>query len=283
MKDMERRNWRNLSKMALFQSGIFGVSTLPAFGAVSEVIGSNFSTDHLDLQTGAMQALPDEMAEVLLYGAPSQLVGLTTRGDTTPRVPNPLALDQLAIYNMTKQGFTFMGNMVDAVKRMDSSMGTAMLEAVSLQSINRPMARWAELGLGYSITNRREMVDADTGFQPDAAFFNAFEVSSRVLGTRPLEEIKTREALHLRSFYGTVDSDRRKKVTSELKSRIENNQMDAEAYGSLMEKYMKTGTVQGWRGAVRDAMVQSSSDGNEDIRATLKPDNPLNSMLEDVE
>ena len=45
---------------------------------------------------------------------------------------------------------------------------------------------------------------------------------------------------------------------------------------------MRTGTPTGWRSAVRDATQMAGQPGNMTVRDKLKPDNPLNLLMDDM-
>ncbi|EKD22464.1 MAG: hypothetical protein ACD_86C00003G0027 [uncultured bacterium] len=271
------RNWKGLSKMMLTQQTIFGTASLPGFHPISEMIGEHFSDDNVDLQTGAIRAIGDETATLLLYGLPSQLVGINTRGDIQPRIPNPLSYDTIAAVNFTKQAYTAMERVVSAAFTADANTGRAMLEALSLQSLSRPIARISELASGRSITSSGDVVAKDD------ELYTVNGIFSRLLATRPIEEIKVREAMHLNTMYGSLDKDRREGVTFRLKSYIENGAMTDEDYSSLANEYLRTGTPTGWRSAVRKATMMAIQPGSYTVRDKFKPESPLNMMIEDLD
>jgi hypothetical protein len=276
-RQVEHRDWKSLGKMLLTQTTIFGSQSLPGFHQVSAAIGENFSDQHIDLQTGTFRAVSDPVASMLLYGLPSSFgPGVATRGDIQPRLPNPIqGMDSVALYNLTKQAYTGMERVAMAAYNADESAGKAMLEAISLQSISRPLARLSELASGQSITSRGDVVASGT------EIYNTQGIISRIMATRPIQEIKAREVLHLNTVYGAADSDRRKAVTARLKSHIRNGDMEGDVLDKLADNYLRSGTMTGWRSAVNDAVKQAGQDGNATTMAKLKPGTPLNMMLED--
>jgi hypothetical protein len=159
----------------------------------------------------------------------------------------------------------------------DETAGKAMLEALSLQSISRPIARLSELASGQSITSRGDLVANST------EIYNTQGIISRLMSTRPIEEIKAREVLHLNSVYGAADSDKRKGVTARLKSHIRNGDLDGDTLDRLAESYLRTGSSNGWRAAVNDAVKQAGQDGNATTMSKLKANSPLNLMIEDLD
>lgn len=276
-RQLEGRDWKAMGKMLLTQDTIFGTASLPGFHPISEAIGNHFSDNNIDLETGTFRALPNELAQTLLYGLPSQLVGITTRGDIQPRIPNPFSLDTLAVVNLTKQTYNTMERVIGAVAQADENSGKAMLEALSLQSISRPVARIAELAAGHSITSSGKIV------AQKEELWTTSSILSRGFATRPIEEIQARQAMHLDSLYGSLDHDNRQEVTFKLKSYIENGNLTQEKLSKLAETYMRTGSPTGWRTATREAIAQSGRPGNATVREHLNPRSPTMLLIDDLD
>ena len=274
-RGVETKSWAKLGKQMLMQSSIFGYASLPGFAQISEQVALNFSDNNVDLETGTFRALPNEMANILLYGLPSSLgPGIVTRGDIQPRVPNPFqGLDSIAAINFAKQGYQAMDRLASAAAGADMHAGTAMLEAISLQSLSRPLARAAEMVNGYSITRSGDKV-----FGP-SEMYTPQSIIARTFSTRPLEEIKLRDMMHLNTVYEGADQDRREGVTAELKSRARNGTLDDKIVEDLAERYMRTGSATGWRSAVNKATAQSNMTGREVIMNKLSNDSPLGYMI----
>lgn len=278
-RGVEHRDWASLGKLLLTQSTIFGAGSLPGFHQVSEAIGKNFSDKHVDLETGTFRALSDPVATMLIYGLPSSFgPGVNTRGDIQPRLPNPVqGLDSLALYNIGKQAYSGIEKVAMAAYHTDENAGKAMLEAISLQSISRPIARLSELASGVSLTGRGDIV------AKDSELYNVQGIMSRLFATRPIEEIKAREVLHLNTLYGAADSDKRKEITARLKQHIRGNDLSNEKLDLLAQEYLRSGSAQGWRAAVNDAIKQEGQSGNATTLGKLKKDSPLNRMIEDID
>lgn len=277
-RGIESRNWAALGKQLLTQSTIFGATSLPGFHQVSEAIATHFSDNHIDLTTGTFRAIPDTEANILLYGLPSSLgAGVTTRGDIQPRVPNFLGgVQNIAAVNFATQTFKALDRVAEAAFTADKNTGRAMLEAISLQSMSRPLARWAELLNGSSITSKGNIVASGNDL------YTPLGITSRILATRPLEEIKLREADHVNTLYRSIDSEKRGKVTKALKTHIRDGDLDQDKLGELQYEYMRSGSPSGWRSAVNTAMTQQTLGGYGYVKHQLGPDNPLQQMLEDL-
>jgi hypothetical protein len=235
------------------------------------------------LETGTFRAIKEPAANMLLYGLPSSIgPGIVTRGDIQPRVPNPFDLNSIAMVNIAGQAYNSMEKVAKAAWYADENAGKAILEALSLQSISRPIARLSELATGRSLTQRGDIV-ADNLQPNNIDNFMNLSTLSRVMSTRPLEEIKAREALHLNTIYGASDSDKRKAIASRLKSHLRNDDLNSEVLDTLAEQYMRTGSSQGWRAAVADAIQQTRQSGSLTTLGKLRKNSPLAQMIEDLE
>lgn len=277
-RQLELKNYKALGKAALMQSGIFGIGSMPGFQAVSQSIGDHFSDDNVDLTTGTYRALPDKMAETVLYGLPSLAgIGTHTRGDASFRFPG-LSGDNVVALNFAKQVTQAVGTMANSLDTNPGKAGAAMLQALSLQNMSRPLARGAELATGYSVTRQGNTV------QVPEEVWSTTGVMSRILGTRPLEETQLREAMHLNTFYGSIDRDARNALMSSLRTGIRNGTLTEADVEKASEAYMrKGGTPTGWRSAYRTALAKTETSGREVFADKLKPDNPLNFMIEGLD
>lgn len=283
-RGIERKDWVGLSKQMFAQSAVFGGSSLPGFHIVSEQIGSNFSDNHVDLETGLFRAVGDEAATNILYGLPASLgLGITTRGDIQPRIANPIqGIDSLVAVNLTKSAFASGKSLVEAATSADGNTGQAMMEALSAQSISRPIARISELFSGRSVTAAGNTVATNTTGNPYSEQFVLHGLVARLMSTRPIEEVKAREAMHLDSVYKGVEGDARKALVKRLRTHIANGNLDAETVQQLQFEYLRTGSPSGWRSAVNDAMRQKVMGGDFSVKSKLHPDAPYQQMVDDL-
>lgn len=279
-RQLEMKNYKALGKAALTQSGIFGASSMPGFQQISTAIGDNFSDDNVDLTTGTYRALGNKLSDFVLYGLPSNLgPSFHTRGDVSIRPPNVLAGAQNTVaVSFASQTLDMMGQIKNAMNADAPDMARAFGQALSMQSMSRPLARTAELATGYSVTSKGNTV------QTPEEVWTATGVFARVLGTRPLEESKLREAMHLNTFYGSKDRDARNEITKKLKTAIRGGELSTEQIEKFSSDYLrKGGTPTGWRAAMNEAAARSNANGEVALLEKLKPNNPLNFMINNLD
>lgn len=270
-RQLELKNYKNLAKGMLAQSTIFGTSSMPGFNPVSQLIGEHFSDDHYDLHTGTYRALPDKAAQAVLYGLPSLAgAGIQTRGDSNFRAPG---VEGVVAINAAQQ----ITQAVSGVARSmgeGSNAGSAMMQALSLQNISRPLARTAEIATGYSVTRQGNTV------QTPEEVWTTTGVISRVFGVRPVEETKLREMMHLNTYYGSIDRDNRQSVMIKLKNDIRAGTLTDAGIAEYADEYMRQGgSPTGWRSAVATAIGRTQTSGKETLIEKLKPTSPFMHMM----
>lgn len=277
-RGLEDKNFKMLANQMLAQTGLFGISSWPGFTTLSENIISHFNDKHYDLTSGTFRAVEDQTARMVLYGLPSSLgPAFYTRGDISPRVPSTMT--ELAVLNGVKQGWSALHNIVTKTTTgIGNGNGTqALFEALSAQSLNRPIARWSELVTGYSVTGQGNTVS------PTADVWTPIGVTSRLLATRPLEEQVTRNAIHMNSYYNALDHDARQGVMNNVKTAIRGGHLTDELLGETALNYIrKGGSAKGWQSAINQVLIETPEGARMDLLRKLEPNSPLNSMLRDL-
>lgn len=271
---IEMGDRKGFAKLMLAQGGIFGAYSLPGFNPVSQMIGEHFSDEHFDITTSLYRALPDQLASTIVYGLPSNLVGaLHTRGDVSPRLPS--GFHEFVAPSMVGQYVDTALQVAQATMRFDATAGNAMLEALSTQSASRPIARLAELANGYSTTRAGVMVAGEE------EVWSFQGVMARALSTRTMAEAKAREAIHLNTVYGQRDRTNRQAVIKRIRQDLRASSLTHEKLDGYALDYLRTGTPQGWRAAVNEAVLSNENKGVVDLTSKLK-DSPLSLMLDDL-
>lgn len=290
-RNIEEQSFRAIASQMLTQAGMFGMSSMPLYDMFSKTIGANFSDKHYDLTTGTYRALPDQLAEFVVYGLPASLgVGVYTRGDLQPRLPftqqNPT--DTIAAVNAARQ---FIGAVGHSLEKVYQANGTTnkfrgLLEGMAMQSLSRPLAR---------IVEATPIPDGQGGFRAVGAIsregntistseevWSAPGLMSRLLTSRATEEQVKREVDYLNTFYGSVDYRNRKRATEALKSAIRGGTLDDKTLESVAGEYLRTGTSTGWTAALNEALATSEGGIDYKLGKRLRPDSPFQRMLQDT-
>lgn len=277
-RSLENRNFKQLASLSIAQSALFGISSWPGFHTLSEQVVGRVSDQHVDLTTGTYRAIQDPAARLILYGLPSSLgPAFYTRGDVSPRIPS--TMNEIAVFNGIKQGWSAASQIVQKASEglTTGNAGQSMLEALSLQSLNRPIARWAELASGSSITTQFNTMS------PSSEMFTPMGVFARMIGTRPLEEQVTRNAVYLNRYYEALDKERRAVAVDKLATAIRANNLTGETVSKVADQYMRAGGhAQGWRNTLNQTMLESEHGARWEMMRHFEPNSPLNLMLKDL-
>jgi hypothetical protein len=280
-RNVEVKDWKTIAKGMLAQQTIFGAASLPGFSPVSTAIGEHFSNEHYDLKTGTFRALGDEAADWLLYGLPSNITqaGFYTRGDIAPRPPNVLGgLENIVGVNMGMQAVQAVRNLAGALGEGENA-GQAVLQALSMQSLSRPIARNAET-LAAMTSEGGAINQAERTIQNSEEVFNFVGISSRLMSLRPMQEAKLREMDHMNRYYQAADKERRMGVIQELRTAIRTGTNSPEKIEKIAEQYMRfNGSPAGWRSAFRQALETTNARGVDTFAESLREDSPLNAMI----
>lgn len=278
-RHLERGEFKALAKVMLAQNTIFGARSLPGFNLVSQMIGEHFSDDNFDLTTGTFRALPDQMAEAVLYGLPSSFsfAAITTRGELQPRIPDPTAgINAIPAVNLTVQAYDAMRRVASSVYSVDKTAGQGIMEALSLQSISRPIARMSELASGHAITQKGNLIAGPEEIWTGQSVF------ARLLSTRPISEVRARDAVHLNTVYGSIDRENRQNVVKQLRTHLRGGTLNEQVVADLAEKYMRTGSPSGWNSAVNNALAQTELPIENTLRNYLAPNSPTMMLIDNM-
>lgn len=287
-RHVERKDFKALAGVMLTQGGLFGTASLPGYDMVSKYIGEHYSENHTDLTTGLYRAVDDPIASAVLYGLPSNLGGLaglegggpnfSSRGAIDPRFPI-LNGDPPAAASVVMESIKALTNIAGRVASADSvgDAPTAFLEAVSMQSVSRPIARLAELGSGASVTRAGHTV------QTPEEVYTPLGVLSRLLAVRSTDEVKLRDAVHLNTYYGSKDRENRSEAMLRIRTAIRQGDLTQEVMDSVALEYFNNGgTATGFRSALNNAMQAESSSMTVTLAQELQPNSPLVNMIMDI-
>lgn len=277
-RGLESRNFAQLAGLSALQAGIFGISSWPGFKMLSEQVVSRFNDEQYDLTTGTFRAADRHTAELILYGLPSSLgPAWSSRGDIAPRIPS--GLEDIAMVNGLREGWNSLHKIVSKAGEGVNN-GTpiqSLFEALSLQSINRPIARWSELVTGSSVTSQGNTVS------PSNEVWSPIGIASRILAVRPIEEQVSRDARHLDTYYGQRDFENRQQAMGRLKTALRAGHLTDSLISEVAADYLKNGgSSKGWRSAVNETLLKSDEGTSLALRRKLEPDSPIQHMIQDM-
>ena len=280
----------------LWQGSIFGIPSMPGMTQLSQLIGNHYSDDNVDVKTGLFRMSDSKAAQdVLVYGLPSalgSLVGLegggpnfSGRGTVDLRLPLignigsgdgrvELPPGAAMVYGAIES----VGNVISTMRRAGMEAGALTLaEAISQQSVSRPLARSMELVTGHSVNQAgRTVAVREDVWQP-------ISILSRLIGTRPTDEVRMRDAAHLNTFYGSLDREKRQVAIEDLRQHIRYGTLSGDAIRRAADRYFSNnGSPSGFRSALNTAIQMDSQNMAYQLKQDLDFDSPFMRMLNNL-
>ena len=82
-------------------------------------------------------------------------------------------------------------------------------------------------------------------------------------------------------YYGAIDRDNRQSVVKSLRTALRDSDLSDEKVSHAAEAYFRNnGTPAGWRSALNTAIGKTETSGLEIFTDKLKPDSPLQFMID---
>lgn len=281
-RHLEVRDFSALGTAMTWQASIFGIPSMPGMAQLSPLIGDQFSKDNVDVKTGLFRMSDSKsMQEALVYGLPSALgsfIGLegggpniASRGEVNPRFGIPGA-------EMVYGAGEAVWNVANSMRQAGMEAGgVALLEALSQQSINRPLARSMELITGYSVNQAGRTVAVEDDV------WQAGSILARLMGTRPTDEVRMREAAHLNTFYGSLDREKRQRAIDDLRQHVRYGSLDGEAITRAADRYFEyNGSPSGFRSALNTAIQMDSRNLAYQLKNDIEWNSPFMQMINDL-
>jgi hypothetical protein len=234
-----------LAMGAGMQSSIFGISSLPGFQALNQMISDHHGNEQGggDLMSGVSGMIGKDASNYLLYGGLSGLLGtsLYSRGDLNPRrasiLPiNPLNFPSVAagirVYNTLAQ---LTGN----VMSQGGNVPASLLLAAEHNGLSRPLSGLAELMQGFSTSSSGQLISTNSGLS-DLSNIATF---SRLLGARPLDEGIAIDSLYKANAMKAKDNARLQQLGEGLKTSLygEDTGISDEKMSDTMAAYTAAG------------------------------------------
>jgi hypothetical protein len=265
---LEAGDAKAMARLWAGQSLGFGFESLPFFQQFNHMLGAYYSDDHEDFRTTLYQVFGEDTdqsrsaAEYLLFGLPSTVFGsgIYTRGTLDPRTPVSITSEagisfKPAVFDAAMQTGNLVYNLAIGIGAgvgeggSIQDLGKAILQGFAAQSLWRPGARYSEVLMGQSFDQKGEVVSTSKEIKEPFALF------SRAIGARPLREQALRNLRFSNSYYNTIDSDRKAKVSKQLR-RILTEDYDTNQITGLFQNWIeKGGTYRGWRQIYNDAYM----------------------------
>ena len=186
-------NDKAVAMMAALQGTIFGAQSLPGFNIANQGLAAWGGDDYKDAYSETRRILGEDVANAVLYGGASNLLGanLWVRGDTNPRnitgIPiTPSDLAQVSYYGKALGAMKQWGDSILS----GGNIKVSTLEAIAHANISRPLTGLTELALGAKTTTGGTL---ETAVGQDLL---SWASAVRLLGAKPMQEALTSESTY---------------------------------------------------------------------------------------
>ena len=234
-----------IAMAAGLQSSIFGVSSLPGFQYLNNLIGERHGNETgSDLYTAANSLLGKDVGDYLMYGSFSGLLGTSfySRGDLNVRRPTILPVNPLQ-WPSVQAGIRVYSTLSQLANNLASSGGNApasILMAAEHNGLSRPLSGLAELVQGYSTNTQGQLISKNAGL----AELSTIAGMSRLAGARPLDEAIALDASYRVAAIKARDAERLNELGTAVKTSLrdgDNEGMSEEQSSRLLNEYAQAG------------------------------------------
>lgn len=234
-----------LAMGAGMQSSIFGVSSLPGFQALNQLISDHHGNEQGsgDLMSGISGMIGKDASNYLLYGGLSGLTGtsLYSRGDLNPRRASILPINPLNFPSVAAgiRVYNTLAQLTSNVTSQGGNVPASLLLAAEHNGLSRPLSGLAELMQGFSTSPSGQLISTNSGLG-DLANIATF---SRLLGARPLDEGIAIDSLYKANAMKAKDNARLQELGEGLKTSLygEDDGMSDEKMSNTMAAYTAAG------------------------------------------
>lgn len=242
----------NIKSMAMaggMQTSLFGLSTLPGFQALNNIIADKHGQINPvngqmsgDIFSGLAGSLPKSTSDFLLYGGLSNVLGtaLYGRGDLNIRTPTILPINPLE-FPSVRSGiavYQTLAQLASNVITQGGNVPASLLLAAEHNALSRPLGGLAELVQGFSTNNRGNLLATNSGFNDLSNISNM----SRIFGAKPLEEAVANDTLYRINAMAARDKLRLDSLGETVKTAMYGQASLPEgAMDTFLSDYLKAG------------------------------------------
>ena len=281
-------NKKAMAMMMGLQGTIYGMRGLPAFNAINQRIAELHGNRGEDAISSTYDATGPKMADWLVYGGASNLLGVDifNRGDINPRHPTivPTSLEDIPAVSMATKFFQNVAHTASALSASGLN-GNTLLEGVAHNALNRPLAGIAASMLGYRTTTQGGLLMA----QKDESAWTS--TAAAIVGGKMLDEAIALDTLYRKVGYDAARTKAIQNVGSKylgaLRSGadIDQEQMmqDFVKHGGQQEKFnqwYRQLALNANQGQLQKLVSSNNSDNVKFYQGILGTDRSLNTIRE---
>lgn len=240
-RHMTNGNSKGTLEMLAINSTLFGMQSLPAWAPLNNMVAQQ-NREGFGLDTSIYSVAGEDIGNWLMYGTLSNVtqLGVFSRGQIGLGLIDPTTgvMEKIPAVSMMKRTLDSIGttltNLGNGGKPID-----ALLEGLSLNGLNRPIAELAQLTLGYQPTRRGDVIDYTNvnfdNFQSWWAIFGA------MLGSKNLDSAIIRQQYYTQYSREAALNSKLNPLMEEVKNDLRSGELTQERLTSIMKSYAAAG------------------------------------------
>lgn len=270
-------NKRMLFEAGVLQTSIFGGKSLPFMEQLNSSLIAGSNEDNADLYSSIYGAADRNLANSMVYGLPSALLGLnlSSRGNATPRFPQGVT-DIPAINIWYKQ----LAQIKDVFSQAADGADISQLfnHAIQHNVFSRPLQQTAIMLSGYSTTaNNKLGIDLNDVKLANSNNWLPVNLANymRIAGSRPIDEAVLMDTAYRWQGYQLADREKREELGRAVSSQLLGNDvtLDADSMNQFLADYQKQGgDVKGFEQFVKGQAANSTLSSSDRMLKVIKND-----------
>lgn len=235
-----------LAMGAGMQGSIFGLSSLPGFQALNNLVSQRPNNPSgSDLYSGVENTLGKSAGDYLLYGSLSGLTGVSLygRGDMNPRRATILPVNPLQ-FPSVRAGinvYSTLAQLGENLTQKGGNVPASLLFAAEHNGLSRPLTGIIQMMQGYSTAPNGNLVSKVAGLS-DLSSIADF---SRILGAKPLDEAVRMDAMYRNNAMKVLDTARLNELGTQAKVALRGQgNFDQDTIKGFMSSYVASGGTQ---------------------------------------
>ena len=270
-------NKRMLFEAGVLQTSIFGGKSLPFMEQLNSSLIAESNSDNQNLLESVYGAADRNIANALVYGLPSALLGvnLSSRGNATPRFPQGFT-DIPAVNIWYKQLSQIKDIFTQAANGADISQ--LFNHAVQHNVFSRPLQQTAIMLSGYSTTSNNKLgIDINDAKLASSNNWLPVNIANymRIAGSRPIDEAVLMDTVYRWQGFEQADREKREELGRAVSSQLIGNgtKLDPQSLNSFLEQYQKLGgDIKGFERMVKGQAANSTLSASDRLLKQIKND-----------
>lgn len=240
-RHMTDGNSRGVLEMLAINGTLFGMQSLPGWAPLNNMVAQQ-NREGFGLDTGIYSVAGDDIGNWLMYGTLSNVshLGVFSRGQIGLGLIDPTTgvLEKIPGVSMMRRTLDSVGNTITNLANGGNPVD-ALLEGISLNGLNRPLAELAQLTLGYQPTRKGDVIDyTETNFNNFKSWWSLF---GAMLGSKNLDSAIIRQQYYTQYAREAALNSKLNPLMQEIKNDLRSGELTQDRLTSIANSYAAKG------------------------------------------